>query len=76
MSDNIHSYGDIVATGAFTKSISAVITGATAWPAMLLQHGDHTAAGRCPSGFGLRWKRIQRDFNSKESYSRRNSSWL
>jgi phage head maturation protease len=33
---NIDSYGDIVARGAFAKSIAAVNSGAVAWPANVI----------------------------------------
>jgi uncharacterized protein len=36
---NVDSYGDTVAKGAFSKSIADAKSGATQWPAMLLQHG-------------------------------------
>jgi len=47
---NVDSYGDIVARGAFAKSIAAVKSRATAWLAMLLQHGDETSDGKMPVG--------------------------
>jgi uncharacterized protein len=47
---NVDSYGDTVAPGAFRKSISDAKTGASQWPAMLLQHGDDTADGQMPIG--------------------------
>jgi HK97 family phage prohead protease len=53
---NVNSKGDIVAKGAFKKSIAAVKSGDTAWPAMLLNHGDDTAEGRCPIGI---WTRME-----------------
>jgi uncharacterized protein len=56
--NNIDSYGDIVAPGAFKKTISDVMTGAKAWPAMLLQHGDDTSAGRSPIGI---WTSMEED---------------
>ena len=58
MFNNIDSYGDIVAPGAFKKTISDVMTGAKAWPAMLLQHGDDTSAGRSPIGI---WTSMEED---------------
>jgi uncharacterized protein len=53
---NVDSYGDIVAKGAFRKSIADVMNGVTAWPAMLLQHGDETSEGRTPVGI---WTRME-----------------
>ena len=47
---NIDSYGDTVSPGAFKKSISDTMTGATAWPAMLLQHGGLTSEDQTPIG--------------------------
>jgi HK97 family phage prohead protease len=47
---NIDSYGDVVAKGAFKKTIADVKTGAKSWPAMLLQHGDETSDGKMPVG--------------------------
>src|SRR5947209_9875190 len=55
---NVDSYGDIVAKGAFAKSIADVNSGATAWPAMLLQHGDATSDGQTPIGI---WTRLEED---------------
>ena len=55
---NVDSYGDTVAKGAFKKSIADVMTGAKAWPAMLLQHGDDTSAGRSPIGI---WVSMEED---------------
>ena len=53
MFGNIDSYGDIVAKGAFAKSIADVDSGAKAWPAMLLQHGGPTATDKTPIGIWL-----------------------
>jgi uncharacterized protein len=55
---NIDSYGDVVAKGAFRKSIADVMNGVTAWPAMLLQHGDETSGGRTPIGV---WTSMEED---------------
>jgi HK97 family phage prohead protease len=55
---NIDSYGDVVAKGAFRKSIADVMNGVTAWPAMLLQHGDQTAQGKTPIGI---WTDMEED---------------
>lgn len=41
---NVDSYGDVIAPGAFAKTIAAFKSGARAWPAMLLQHGGFGAA--------------------------------
>jgi uncharacterized protein len=57
---NVDSYGDTVAKGAFKKSISDAMTGVTAWPAMLLQHGDETSDGKMPVGI---WTRMEEDNN-------------
>lgn len=48
--DNIDSYGDTIAPGAFKQSINDAMTGAKAWPAMLLQHGGPTATDKTPIG--------------------------
>jgi uncharacterized protein len=53
---NVDSYGDRVAKGAFAKSIHDVMTGVTAWPAMLLQHGGSSAEDRSPVGI---WTRME-----------------
>jgi uncharacterized protein len=50
---NVDSYGDIVAPGAFTKTINDAKSGEKSWPAMLLQHGDDTVDGRMPVGVWL-----------------------
>lgn len=57
---NIDSYGDIVAPGAFKKTLEASQSGDAPWPAMLLQHGDETAEGRTPIGI---WTKMQEDDN-------------
>jgi hypothetical protein len=57
---NIDSYGDVVAPGAFKKTIADVMTGAKSWPAMLLQHGDSTADGKMPIGI---WTKMEDDEN-------------
>jgi HK97 family phage prohead protease len=49
----VDSYGDIVAPGAFTKTINDAKSGEKSWPAMLLQHGDDTVDGRMPVGVWL-----------------------
>jgi uncharacterized protein len=55
---NVDSYGDVVAKGAFRKSIADAMTGEKSWPAMLLQHGDSTADGKMPVGI---WIRMEED---------------
>jgi uncharacterized protein len=55
---NIDSYGDIVAKGAFTKSIADVDAGSKAWPAMLLQHGGPPATDQTPIGV---WTSMEED---------------
>ena len=55
---NVDSYGDVVAPGAFKKSIADVMTGAKSWPAMLLQHGDATSDGKTPIGI---WTNMEED---------------
>ncbi len=55
---NIDSYGDIVARGAFLKSIAAIKSGAKAWPAFLLQHGGPTATDQTPIGV---WTEMEED---------------
>jgi uncharacterized protein len=57
---NVDSYGDTVAPGAFKKTISDVQSGVTAWPAMLLQHGDSTCDGKMPIGI---WTKMEEDEN-------------
>jgi len=57
---NVDSYGDTVAKGAFRQSINDVMTGAKAWPAMLLQHGDATSEGKSPVGI---WTKMEEDSN-------------
>jgi HK97 family phage prohead protease len=47
---NIDSYGDIVARGAFKKTIADANSGVVQWPAMLLQHGGMTAEDQTPIG--------------------------
>ncbi len=37
--NNIDSYGDMILPGAFAQYLSAVKSGSTQWPVMLLQHG-------------------------------------
>ena len=55
---NVDSSGDVVAKGAFKKSINDVMTGAKSWPAMLLQHGGKSAASQVPVGI---WTSIEED---------------
>ena len=55
---NIDAAGDIVAKGAFKKSIVDVDSGAVAWPAMLLQHGGVTATDKTPIGI---WTSMEED---------------
>jgi HK97 family phage prohead protease len=55
---NIDSYGDTVAPGAFKKTIADVMTGATPWPAMLLQHGGMTSEDATPIGI---WTEMSED---------------
>ena len=50
---NVDSYGDVVAKGAFKKTIEESKSGAKSWPAFLLQHGDSTAEGKMPVGIWL-----------------------
>jgi HK97 family phage prohead protease len=57
---NIDSYGDIVAPGAFKKTLEASMSGDSPWPAMLLQHGDASAEGMTPIGI---WTKMQEDDN-------------
>jgi uncharacterized protein len=47
---NVDSYGDIVAKGAFKKTLEESKSGAKSWPAFLLQHGDETSDGKMPVG--------------------------
>jgi uncharacterized protein len=49
----VDAYGDIVAPGAFKKTISDVMTGAKSWPAMLLQHGGATSDDKTPMGIWI-----------------------
>jgi uncharacterized protein len=55
---NIDSYGDVVAPGAFKKTINDVMTGVTARPAMLLQHGGESAEDKTPIGI---WTSMEED---------------
>ena len=55
---NIDSYGDTVAKGSFKKSIADSLSGAAAWPAMLLQHGGPTATDKTPIGI---WTSMEED---------------
>jgi uncharacterized protein len=50
--NNIDSYGDMILPGAFAHYLSAVKSGATVWPIMLLQHGgwEMTAEDMTPIG--------------------------
>jgi uncharacterized protein len=57
---NIDSYGDVVAEGAFKKTLEESKSGAKSWPAMLLQHGDETADGKMPIGI---WTKMEEDSN-------------
>ena len=50
---NVDSYGDIVAKGAFKKTLEESKSGAKSWPAFLLQHGDETSDGKMPVGIWL-----------------------
>jgi HK97 family phage prohead protease len=52
---NIDSYGDTVAKGAFSKTISDAKSGASPWPAMLSQHG-----GNDPNPVGI-WTGMDED---------------
>jgi HK97 family phage prohead protease len=56
---NVDSYGDTVAKGAFTKTISEAKSGGE-WPAMLLQHGGKSAEDQMPIGI---WTSIDEDDN-------------
>ncbi len=42
---NVDSYGDVIAPGAFRKTIADSKSGAVAYPATLLQHGGPTVRG-------------------------------
>jgi HK97 family phage prohead protease len=55
---NVDSYGDIVAPGAFKRTLEECKSGGTAWPAMLLQHGDNSAEGMTPIGI---WTGLDED---------------
>jgi hypothetical protein len=55
---NVDSDGDIVAKGAFVQTIADVKSGASQWPAMLLQHGGKSAASQMPIGI---WTSIDED---------------
>lgn len=55
---NVDSYGDIVAPGAFKRTLDACKSGESGWPAMLLQHGDSTAEGMTPIGI---WTKMDED---------------
>jgi uncharacterized protein len=57
---NVDSYGDIVAKGAFKKTIEDAKSGAKSWPAFLLQHGDETSDGKMPVGI---WTSMEEDNN-------------
>jgi HK97 family phage prohead protease len=62
---NVDSYGDTVAKGAFKKTIADAKTGASQWPAMLLQHGDATAEGKMPVGIWLDMSEDERGLKLK-----------
>jgi uncharacterized protein len=51
--NNVDSYGDTVAKGAFKKTISEAKSGTGSWPAMLLQHGGQSADDKMPVGIWL-----------------------
>jgi uncharacterized protein len=55
---NVDACGDIVAPGAFKKTIAEVTSGTKAWPAFLLQHGDETSQGKMPVGI---WTSMEED---------------
>ncbi|MFY9952382.1 HK97 family phage prohead protease [Bradyrhizobium sp.] len=55
---NVDSYGDVVAPGAFAKTILDSKTGVTSWPAMLLQHGGQSADDKMPGGI---WTSMDED---------------
>ena len=50
---NIDSYGDVIAKGAFAKTIKAAKSGTGQYPAMLLQHGGPSSADKTPVGIWL-----------------------
>jgi uncharacterized protein len=50
---NVDSYGDVVAKGAFRKTIAEAKSGVGQWPAMLLQHGGESAEDKMPVGIWL-----------------------
>jgi HK97 family phage prohead protease len=51
--NNVDSSGDIVAKGAFKKTLEETKSGAKGWPPFLLQHGDSTSDGRTPIGIWI-----------------------
>jgi uncharacterized protein len=57
---NVDSYGDVVAKGAFKKTIEDAKSGAKSWPAMLLQHGGFSAEDQMPVGV---WTSMDEDDN-------------
>jgi HK97 family phage prohead protease len=57
---NVDSYGDIVAKGAFKKSLQGTSEGSGQWPAMLLQHGGSSAEDQTPIGI---WTKAEEDDN-------------
>jgi hypothetical protein len=60
--NNIDSYGDVVAPGAFKKTIADAESGTKSWPAMLLQHGGESAQDQTPIGTGLVWRKTAMAF--------------
>lgn len=58
--NNIDSYGDVIAPGAFSQYLNDVKTGARPWPAMLSQHGGFgmTADDATPVGV---WTELAED---------------
>jgi HK97 family phage prohead protease len=59
---NVDSYGDVIEPGAFARYLSAVKSGESQWPAMLLQHGGYgmTAEDMTPIGV---WTDLSEDGN-------------
>jgi phage head maturation protease len=57
---NVDSSGDIVAKGAFKKTLEESKSGAKSWPAMLLQHGGTSVDDKMPVGI---WTEMSEDDN-------------
>lgn len=56
---NVDSYGDVIAPGAFTKTLQEARKSGT-WPAMLSQHGGFTSEDNTPIGV---WTELKEDDN-------------